>query len=209
MATADRQLDLAYAAGVIDSDGSIGIHRKKFEHCQTCYEPRVYVRQVEIEAVELLYGLFGGYRLSPRSYVQNGKPLHEWRVSGQVACSALNELLPYLRIKKARAENALELGRLNATPNFRPPLAVDESEGWVSIKEAALLVGRPYQSINGAVWKGMIPSVGRRQTRRVPLTTVKTWLMRKPGGPTRLPERTAQLDQLYWRSRELNKVGVA
>lgn len=209
----DRQLQVAYSAGVIDSDGTIGIHRKPGAKAmdgshQDCYAPRVAVRQVDIEAIDLLFDLFGGYRSNAKAYAKNGKPLFEWRACHQVAGIALTEMLPYLRIKKLRAENAIEVARLNALPNFHPRYVFDDSEGLISVPDAAEVFGKSLSSIRRAIREGIVPSVGRRSDRRLPLAVVRMWAERKPGGPSRSLERTELLEHCWRRSRELNRVGV-
>lgn len=209
----DRGLLLAYAAGVIDSDGTIGVHRKLGAKAQDgshqdCYEPRVAVKQVDIEAIDLLSKLFGGFRRIAAPSGGKGRPLHDWRVTGRVACRALEELLPYLRIKKLRAENAIEVGRLNRLQKFRETLRFDDSEGLVTLAEAARATGKPRSALTAAVSRGQLPGVGWRRTRLVPLATAREWSRRTPGGPSRSMERTALLEQCYLMSKKLNRVGI-
>lgn len=202
-----RDFDLAYAAGVIDSDGTIGVFHKK--NGGDCYEPRVGIRQVESQAIDLLYELFGGCRRDAYPHGgENCRPQFEWRATARVGCVALVEMLPYLRIKKAQAENAIEVGRLNAERKFRPVLVVDESEGWVTTAEASLVLNKPYQSLRSAVSSGQLPSVGFRATRKVPLATTRLWVLRQPGGPSRSVERTEELKRRCELSKELNRVGL-
>lgn len=106
-------VNLAYCAGVIDSDGYIGIKKSTYAmrvvgDCkQPIYSERVGVKQVEDQAVSLLYSLFGGtIRLENRT---KGLPLHTWQVTDKKAAACLNAILPYLRIKKEQAYNALRL----------------------------------------------------------------------------------------------------
>lgn len=106
--------DAAYCAGVIDSDGTIGVKRSTYavrvtkDSGQPTYSERVAVRQVDRQAVDLLRSLFGGalYVTKPSG---RGKPLWSWAATDRRAVACLRAILPYLRIKKAQAENCLLL----------------------------------------------------------------------------------------------------
>src|SRR5215813_13490022 len=95
------RLVLAYAAGVIDSDGYIGV--KKNPHT---YAARVMVKQVTPQAIDLLHELFGGYRSRMAPSAQRGRDLITWEVHSAAAGRACKALMPYLRIKRPQAENA-------------------------------------------------------------------------------------------------------
>lgn len=106
---------LAYCAGVIDSDGCIGIKRNTYsmrvvgDSTQATYSARITVRQVTPEAVSVLSETFGGSVRPRKAQATGRRSLYEWTVRDRVAEQALRALLPYLRIKKAQAENCLEL----------------------------------------------------------------------------------------------------
>lgn len=105
---------LAYLAGVIDSDGTIGIKRNRpySGGTQPNYSERVCVKQVEPHAVELLRATFGGYHGVTGPSARKGRDLYVWQVTDAKARACLSALLPYLRIKINQAKNALELGPL-------------------------------------------------------------------------------------------------
>jgi len=106
---------LAYAAGVIDSDGSIGIRRSTYakrvrgDARNPIYSTRVCVKQVERDAVALLKDSFGGALMVERSTLKNGRPFYYWEIHSRQATAMLRALLPYLRIKRRQAENCLAL----------------------------------------------------------------------------------------------------
>jgi hypothetical protein len=106
---------LAYLAGVIDSDGSISVRRSTYaqrvrgDSGGPVYSERVTVKQVTPEAVDLLHATFGGYRFTAAPSAERGRPLHGWEVTNVKAADTLSALLPYLRIKRAQAENCLRL----------------------------------------------------------------------------------------------------
>lgn len=107
--------DLAYCAGVIDSDGTIGVKRSTYamrvvgDAKQTMYSERVCVRQVEPQAVTLLHALFGGRFAKAKPSTKKGRALYEWQVTDLNAAKCLLAVLPYLRIKREQAENCLAL----------------------------------------------------------------------------------------------------
>jgi hypothetical protein len=107
--------ELAYCAGVIDSDGTIGIKRSTYgmrvrgDSSQATYSERIKVKQVESQAVDLLHDIFGGsFRIEAAS-LKSGRPLFAWHVTDLQCTSVCLALLPFLRIKKRQAENVLAL----------------------------------------------------------------------------------------------------
>lgn len=109
---------LAYCAGVIDSDGTIGIKRNTYsvrvigDSQQPTYSERVCVKQVESAAVDLLKALFGGSRYLGGPGSNRGRPILVWQVSDRKAIACLKALVPYLRIKREQALNCLALRAL-------------------------------------------------------------------------------------------------
>ena len=107
--------ELAYCAGVIDSDGTIGVKRSTYAmrvvgDCQQpTFSERICVKQVEPQAVDLLHRLFGGTRRMEDPSAKRGRSLHSWQVTDKRAAACLIAVLPYLRIKKQQAENCISL----------------------------------------------------------------------------------------------------
>ena len=106
---------LAYCAGIVDADGTIGIKRNTYamrvvgDCAQATYSERVCVKQVEPHAVDLLLATFGGYRFTAKPTAAKGKTLQGWQVTDLKAAAFLRAVLPYLRIKRRQAENCLDL----------------------------------------------------------------------------------------------------
>ena len=110
---------LAYAAGVIDSDGSIGIQRETWpirlgRATQPTFSERVTIRQIEPEAVDLIHQTFGGSRhvIRPTERRKDSQPLQCVVLADRKASTLLAALLPYLRIKRGQAKLCLELREL-------------------------------------------------------------------------------------------------
>ncbi len=118
---------LAYLAGVIDSDGSIGIKRSTYgmrhgNGGQATYSERVMCRQVTPQAIDILRDTFGGYRGITAPSTPRGKPLHSWQVTDLKAVACLQALRPFLHVKTAQADNALALRVVkNASKTARVP----------------------------------------------------------------------------------------
>ena len=101
----------AWAAGFFDGEGCVGVY-----HNQGRYVLSVSVSQGRREPLEILLAMFGGsiqrdYR--PGGY--NGKGTYSWRISGNKAAKALKAMLPFLVVKLAQAEVALEFFEINPT----------------------------------------------------------------------------------------------
>jgi len=117
-----RQTHLAYVAGVMDSDGCFMITRHKrktqrkdyphiVEQWSWTYMPSVKICQIEPEAInfikeELGYGTItlGGARPSR----PNSMPIYQWGIRNRKQLVPfLEAILPYLKIKKHKAEYLL------------------------------------------------------------------------------------------------------
>ncbi len=111
---------IAYCAGVIDSDGTIGIKRSTYamrvrgDAGAPIFSARICVRQVERGAVDLLASVFGGNVRPARTYAKRGRPMWQWEARDRRAEAALKLLMPHLRIKRAQARNCLALRKLIA-----------------------------------------------------------------------------------------------
>jgi hypothetical protein len=103
---------LAYCAGVIDSDGSIGIsYRNDRKGIVGSCREIIIVKQVEPQAVELLHHLFGGSKWRGKSPSPTSQRQWAWGIYSLKAVFALKLLIPYLRIKQRQAKNLVELRR--------------------------------------------------------------------------------------------------
>lgn len=191
-------IDLAYCAGVMDSDGHIGVHvnwykvrsGKWADSKQPTYQPRVSVKQLDHQAVELFRAMFGGHAYVDHTNVRGSKrPINVWQMHSRAAGVVLGALRPYLRIKTRQADLALELCALNASPRrhtFCLPEIVP-GEPMLPLAEAAKLAGRSYATAAQSVKLGNIPFERRPRTHRggpmifVPESYIETWRTRGAG----------------------------
>ena len=209
-----RPSDLAYCAGVVDSDGYIGVHRNTYamrvrgDATQPIYQARVQVKQVTPQAIDLLHQMFGGHRYEGKPTASKGRPLIVWQVHSAACVSVLTALLPYLRIKCEQAENALELAALcGIGRRFDVPEVLD-GEPMVTMAEAARELGKSYDVVIQAVRKGSVPHV-RTGPRKVliPASYLPIWQARG-SSPKRSADVTDHMEALFQRAKELNRVGV-
>lgn len=103
---------MAYFAGFFDADGNVGIHRNgKGQPLRL----KCVVAQVAFGPVEAFQQRFGGL-LNRRAYDSpsraNWSPIHVWRIDCAKAEAFLRTVVPYLILKRERAELALEFRAL-------------------------------------------------------------------------------------------------
>lgn len=102
------ELDRAYLAGMFDADGHVGIYGRNTG-------PQGYAR-VRLDISNTDFELLGWIQeITGIGSIQRKRPLNErykpggnWITSSEAAVSVLQQLLPYMRVKRARAELAIE-----------------------------------------------------------------------------------------------------
>ncbi len=126
-----RKTDLAYTAGIIDGEGSIGlyIHRGKGD-----YVLRVEVGNTNEWLIQWLKFAFGGSTRLHSGQPENHKPLWCWQIQGVKALGFLELVYPYLRLKKPQAGVAIEFQKVRrGTGNHL-------TEGELAVAEAQRIV---------------------------------------------------------------------
>jgi hypothetical protein len=107
-----NKTDLAYLAGVMDSDGSISIGVNKSEGTNGS-APRFFeliaIRQCDPQAVHLAQELFGGNITIGKSRGQFRRASYDWYARNQRACTVVATLRPFLRIKARQADIVLNM----------------------------------------------------------------------------------------------------
>ena len=111
-----REETLAYLAGIMDSDGSFRVEKKKvLEMLSPHYRINIRASQVTPSpAIELLAKTFGGKLTIKRTKRPNHRDLVGWGLHDGCAAAAISVLYPYLVVKKHEAELLLELRELKA-----------------------------------------------------------------------------------------------
>lgn len=136
-----RESDLAYLAGVVDSDGCIRVERLKNNGRSRdgiSYAAFITIQQVERQAIDLARATFGGFvmTIKPTPKMPLARTMVRWTARSRIAADALAALRPYLRIKTAQADNAIalaclvvELNRARydgfGAPRYRLPAELD------------------------------------------------------------------------------------
>lgn len=96
---------LAYAAGIIDGEGTIGVY---FNSHNGNYQLRMSADMVDVEPLHLLHDLFGG-KFYYRPAQDNRRGVTLWKLFNGEAEIAIRALEPYLRVKKIRARMVLPI----------------------------------------------------------------------------------------------------
>src|SRR5215471_14244408 len=99
-------LDLAYLAGIVDGEGSVGLDKMGTQNQRWVnirFHPQVTVVNANMDLMVWLSASFGG-TFRPR---QQQRPYHKqtwrWKLTGRAAADLCQDLLPFLRIKHAQA----------------------------------------------------------------------------------------------------------
>jgi hypothetical protein len=117
-----KKIELAYIAGVLDSDGCFTIRvdtwRTRVHGHSPSSQEVISIVQCEREAVDLARKLFGGTITIQKQKNEKHRPMFRWRCSTKQAEKACKVLLPYLRIKKRQAEIILESRRIKQRGHY-------------------------------------------------------------------------------------------
>ncbi len=119
-----KKVDLAYIAGLFDGEGSICIERNGRRFW-------IYVGVIMTDEyiIRWLQFVFGGsiYHYAPRGISK--KDQWRWRTVGPQAIPVLKALMPYLRLKKAQAELAIEFQKkMNIKDRGKRLIGLDVAE---------------------------------------------------------------------------------
>lgn len=107
-----KDTDLAWAAGIIDGEGHIGmtlskvgVNRRRTPSVQV----RISVRMTCERTIRKLYELFGGtFKLSLPKNPERHKLVYEWFIGDLDTFDVLCDLLPYLVTKQDQAQLVIE-----------------------------------------------------------------------------------------------------
>lgn len=228
---------LAYLAGAIDSDGSIGIKKSTYairvrgDARNAVYSERIMLKQITPQVPLLLKETFGGYLSVQGPGTRNSKPMHSWQCTDRNAAHAAKLLLPFLRIKNEQARVILEL---RSTKEVGPHMHMGywfgmEHPDWregelLTVDEANELLGYTNRgSISQALKNGTLiglpydySGVSRPRFPRLLVQQLADFCSRngevqadgRASRSTKPPQLYAWRDRLYQRVRELNKTGI-
>ena len=114
---------LAWAAGIIDGEGTVLLAKNKANKTWTL---RVVVGNTDPRMIAALHDLFGGGVSFTAARKGNWRPVWRWYVYHKKAEACLERVLPWLRVKRDQAELGLQARRLvrprrGRRGNFRDP----------------------------------------------------------------------------------------
>lgn len=105
----------AYYAGFFDADGAVMIHR-----CRRSFNLTVRINQTSREILDSFLLNYGGKVQGPYERGGNAKPQWFWSCDAAKAEAFLRDVLPYLVVKRERAQHAIEYRALFKDGNILP-----------------------------------------------------------------------------------------
>lgn len=97
-------ISLAYAAAVIDCEGSIGLYKSG----DGVFRPIVQVANTDMRLLVWLKERFKGNLITPRGYIIGSKVVHRWAAQSRADVTrVLSSVLPFMLLKVRQAEIVL------------------------------------------------------------------------------------------------------
>lgn len=114
-----NEMRLSYCAGIMDSDGYFSIKKSSWaqRHNNAVgynYSIKIGCKQISQKALLLMSEMFGGNIRKEKPNCEKGKPLFSWQLTDKKAEMTIKKLIPFLIVKKDRAEILLELRMLKS-----------------------------------------------------------------------------------------------
>lgn len=118
----------AYMAGVIDSDGCIGINKAQRQCTRFAVRLEIQINNLNRELLELFQQYYGGsiyletkHRISAigTRFIYS-KPIYHWLIADRAAEKCIRDIISYLIVKREKAKLAIELretGKISNVPN--------------------------------------------------------------------------------------------
>lgn len=123
----DDPAAIAYAAGLLDGEGYVGINtafdRKASKTLS--YGVRVQITNTNAALMTWLLDHFGGHVAQDKNRRAGWKDAYRWTVNGRNAGQLLSALLPYLVIKREQANVGISLCDLQVRLGRRQPSPED------------------------------------------------------------------------------------
>ena len=125
----DDKTVLAYAAGFLDGEGCIEIRpRDQSSRKKGQFYLRITIAGIHEPTIRWIKDTFGGHVNYRPSQNKKWKPVWAWVASSHEAKIFLEQLLPYIKIKKPQALLAIELASRIQYPNGRGKAGMSEDE---------------------------------------------------------------------------------
>lgn len=102
-----REVDLAWAAGIVDGEGCITLQTVKSSAGNLCYVLRLTVNNTSLLMLQRLVEIFGGTIIPKKRGLARHKPQWSWQVCSKKAEAVLTQVAPYLVNKREEAQVGL------------------------------------------------------------------------------------------------------
>ena len=108
----EQILNAAYAAGIMDGEGCIGIYRtidKRPGRASAYYRVMVIVVQLHLPVIDFLKSTYGGSvdRVKRKKFKDEYGDYYRWCIFGTKCLDFLNTVRPFLRLKGEKADRAI------------------------------------------------------------------------------------------------------
>jgi len=110
----ERQLELAWFAGLVDGEGSINISTQKDKHhkfSKSHYALNLEISLTHLPTLEKIKTMWGMGSLTEHKDKRKHRPYWLWMVRANQALAILEVIYPYLITKRASAEIAIAFQR--------------------------------------------------------------------------------------------------
>lgn len=163
--------NLAYVAGLIDGDGSVGVacQKRGSQQDRWSYYASVTIGMTEPgkPILEWIHQEWGGSLHPHKVAGERECPAWQWRVSGDKAVAILRMLLPHLKLKAPQARLALEVERIRSSL----PRTNNGGAAWTPQSRAEC--ERIKQKVHGLNAKG--PGAKRAEDSFLPVRPIAEW----------------------------------
>lgn len=142
----DVKLKLAYIAGIIDGEGSIGICRashksfmEQYKRKYPYYYPFIRCGMIDHEPIKMIKEVTKLGRLEKEISYQEKRPMYRWRIFKQKECiEFINLLFPYLIVKKPQAILMLDFiknfKRCHRYTRITPEIEAERASYWIKMR---------------------------------------------------------------------------
>lgn len=120
-------VDLAYAAGLFDGEGSVGVSLRKQSGRSVTVTPSIKacIAMVDEDSIRWLSDKFGGH-VDTTNKSKTGRTIFRWTLHCRKAADFFEMILPYLKLKKERCEVAIQLARRTSSRGAKAGMAGNE-----------------------------------------------------------------------------------
>lgn len=102
----DKSYLAAYAAGLFDGDGWIGLHELSKPGRRPVFHFTAGITMTDLKPLRLLAAIFGGAICQPKQRPGRSQ-LYQWSMRSHTAEAFFRAVLPWSQVKHARIKNAL------------------------------------------------------------------------------------------------------